>query len=138
MGIKPSNTQLKTTTPISSQNHNICLKTLTIGSGKSNPLPLVWLIHGDAPKLNPKLPLLLKIILIFSSCSSHSKTLFFPLCFYFWQCRKKNGKKTKEKGFYKVIFLLAITISMFGFDMQEWKENEEKGFIMVFLLVSQG
>ena len=47
--------------------------------------------------------------------------------------------RNEEMWFYNVVLLLAIQVSMFGFGMYEWKENEEKWFIMVHsLLVSQG
>src|ERR1051325_6423006 len=50
-----------------------------------------------------------------------------------WLC-VHNGKKRKGKWFYN----LLAPKSMFGSWHFEWKENEEKWFIKVFLLVSQG
>src|ERR1044072_7676376 len=63
------------------------------------------------------------------------KTLFFSqaLKFLFGFC-VHNGKKRKGKWFYN---LLAPKY-MFDLWHFEWKENEEKWFIKVFLLVSQG
>src|ERR1051325_143735 len=117
-------------------------QTLIIGSGKSNPLPLAWLIHGDAPKLNLKLPLLLKISLIFSSCSSSPKTPSFPLLFLFWLLFFQWEEMRKKNVFYK-LFLLASSHALVWFwcvrlerktrKVFGWKENEESGFMITLL-----
>ena len=121
--IKPSNTQLKTPTPISSQIHNINIKTLTIGSGESNPLPqdIGWskmILTTQPQAFAHDHPLLL---LLFFSCQNP----LLSSMFLFWFC-VHNGKKRKRKWFYSSCFLTSFQIPMLGFGMLGWKEKQGK------------
>ena len=69
---------------------------------KSNPLPLAWMIHGDATKPNLKLPLLLPCSSS-SSPSSFQNPLFSLLSFYSWLFVFQMGRN-EENGLYKLCF----------------------------------